>query len=163
MFRRSPKLIEQRLLGALLATGCLLAVCGGIQARGQSNCTGAEPLAAVARTHPTAASYTDLENWYGSHSQFIRAAEAFRAALKLDPGSPIVLDGLSRSLIANGDSASAVLLPSKVRLNEALALDLSLALIKQGSYAKLHEQKLFSPPLVDFKTGDMEAESVRRR
>ena len=54
------------------------------------------------------------------------AVEAFRAALKLDPESPIALDGLSRALMENGDSASVIVLLAKVRLDEALALDLAL-------------------------------------
>jgi len=118
------------LLGALLCAACVPAVC----ARGESTCTGAAPLAAAAHAHPSAASYTELGNWYGTHRQFSCATDAFRAALKLEPGSPIALDGLSKSLLENGDSAAVIVLLSKVRLDEALALDLGLALMKQGRY-----------------------------
>jgi Flp pilus assembly protein TadD len=130
----SAKFVERRLLRALLATACLLAVCAAIEARGQSHCSGAESLAAAAHAHPSVASYTDLGQWYGSHRQPMCASQAFRAALKFDPESPLALDGLSKSLIANGDYASVVALLSKVRLNEALVLDLGIALMKQGRY-----------------------------
>jgi tetratricopeptide (TPR) repeat protein len=148
VFCRSPRFVGQGLLGGLLATACLLGLCVGIEARGQSHCTGAEPLAAAAHARPSAVSYTDLGKWYGSHRQSMCAAEAFRAALKFDPESPIALDGLSRSMMANGDPASVVALLSKIRLNEALALDLGMALMKQGRYGEA--AKLLTRGLQEF-------------
>lgn len=130
----AAKLAGQRLLGRLLATGCLLAVCAGIEARGQSSCVGAATLAAAARARPTAASYTELGNWFGNHRQFTCAAEAFRAALKLDPRSPMALDGLSRALLADDDSADVIALLAAAHLNEALTIDLGQALVKQGMF-----------------------------
>jgi tetratricopeptide (TPR) repeat protein len=102
-----------------------------VAASGQSNCS---PEAATAVTHPSSANYIDLGNRYGNDRRYGCATEAFEAALKLAPGSPVALDGLSRALMANGDSASAVALLSKARLNETLAVDLGHALIQQGMY-----------------------------
>ncbi len=136
MFCRSPKSVGQRLLLALPAAACLLTVCTGSRAHGQSHCTGAESLAADAHAHPSAASYTDLGRWYAGHHESGCAVQAFRAALKLDPESPSALDGLSRALMASGDYAAVVTLLSKVRLDEALVLDLGITLMKQGRYGE---------------------------
>jgi tetratricopeptide (TPR) repeat protein len=148
VFCRSPEVVAQNLLRALLATACLMAAFAGTQAWAQPHCTGAEAQAATAHAHPTAASYTDLGKWYSSHDQSKCAAEAFRAALRLDPESPAALDGLSRALMENGDSASVVVLLAKVRLDEALALDLGIALMKQGRYDEA--AKLLTRALQEF-------------
>jgi tetratricopeptide (TPR) repeat protein len=122
------------LLVLLLSGSCLLAVGADMEARGQSSCAGPEALEAAARAHPTAASYTELGIWFGNHRQFPCATQEFQAALKLDPRSSPALDGISRSLIAEGDSASVVALLERARLNEALTVDLGQALMKQGRF-----------------------------
>jgi tetratricopeptide (TPR) repeat protein len=61
------------------------------------------------------------------------AAEAeWKAALQLDPGSKVALDGLSKNLIANGDYASTIALLQAAPLDENLALDLALAYADSG-------------------------------
>lgn len=138
VLRRSATLAGQKPLGLLLAAGCLLVACAGAQAHGQSSCAGAEALADAARARPTAATYTELGIWFGNRRQFSCAARAFEAALKLDPRFSPALDGMSKSLMANGDSASVVGLLENARLNEALnealTVDLGQALIKQGRF-----------------------------
>jgi tetratricopeptide (TPR) repeat protein len=133
VFCRSLKLVDQRLPATLLAAGCLLAVASG-RAQEKAKCTGADALAAAANSRPSVASYSALGSWYGNHNQFQCAAAAFQAALKFDPESPMILDQLSKALLSDGDSASVVALLAKTRLNEVLAVDLSLALIQQGRY-----------------------------
>jgi tetratricopeptide (TPR) repeat protein len=112
----------------------LFAVCFSIDAHGQSDCSEAHSIAAVARTHPTAANYIELGNWFGNQNQFQCATEAFRAALKLDPRSPLALDGLSKALLADDDSADVVRLLATAHLNEALTVDLGRAMVKQGMF-----------------------------
>lgn len=63
-------------------------------------------------------------------AQLQRNAEAeaqWKAALQLDPRSKVALDGLSKSLLAEGDYPSTIALLQAVPLDENLALDLALA------------------------------------
>jgi len=61
------------------------------------------------------------------------AAEAeWKAALKLDPGSKVALDGLSKSLIADGDYSSVIALLHAAPHDEDLTLDLALAYAQAG-------------------------------
>ncbi len=138
MSRRSATSARQRPLGLLLAAGWLLAACAFHEAQAQASCSAPEALAAAARARPTADSCIELGIWFGKQRQFSCAAQAFEAALKLDPRSSPALDGVSKSLMAQGDSASVVGLLENARLsqalNEALTVDLGQALVKQGRF-----------------------------
>jgi Flp pilus assembly protein TadD len=60
-------------------------------------------------------------------------AEAeWQAALKIEPGSKQALDGLARSLMAQGDFEKVVTLLANVSRDESLSIDLSLAYRKMG-------------------------------
>ena len=68
-------------------------------------------------------------------TQLQRNAEAeahWRAALQLDPRSKVALDGLSKSLLADGDFPSTIALLQAIPLDENLALDLALAYANSG-------------------------------
>jgi tetratricopeptide (TPR) repeat protein len=136
VFCRLAEMREHRPFTAIVATAGLFAACLGIEASCQSECAAPQSLAAAAHVHPTAANYIDLGNWFGNHRQFGCATEAFRAALKLDPRSPIALDGLSRALLADDDSADVIALLATAHLNEALTVDLGQALVKQGMFGE---------------------------
>src|SRR5258708_6938162 len=51
-------------------------------------CTGPQDLQAKLRIQPDAETYVQLGGWFGDRNQFACAVEAYRAALKLEPGSP---------------------------------------------------------------------------
>jgi len=60
-------------------------------------------------------------------------AEAeWQAALKIEPASKQALDGLARSLMAQGDFEKVVTLLANVNRDESLSIDLSLAYRKMG-------------------------------
>jgi Flp pilus assembly protein TadD len=62
-----------------------------------------------------------------------KEAEAeWQAALKIEPGSKQVLNGLARSLMAQGDFEKVVTLLANVSRDESLSIDLSLAYRKMG-------------------------------
>jgi len=63
----------------------------------------------------------------------------WEAALEIDPASTIALDGLSKSMIASGDSASAIRLLSAAPSSEQLAVDLALAYGKAGMLSQAAE------------------------
>lgn len=68
-------------------------------------------------------------------TQLQRQPEArteWAAALRIDPASTVALDGLSKSMIATGDSSSAIGLLQNVRRNEDLTLDLAFAYDRAG-------------------------------
>ncbi len=134
MFCRLAKMRRHRPFTAIAMTAGLFAACLGIKASCQSECAAPQSLATAVRVRPTAANYIDFGNWFGNQRQFGCATEAFRASLKLDPRSPMALDGLSRALLADDDSADVVALLATARLNEALTVDLGRAMVKQGKY-----------------------------
>jgi tetratricopeptide (TPR) repeat protein len=71
---------------------------------------------------PSASAYLELGSWFGEHRQFQCATEAFRSALKLDPGSAKTNYFLGLSLYSSGD-AEASLQP----LQRSIALDAAAA------------------------------------
>lgn len=52
-----------------------------------ATCHAPQSLAAKLKAHPTAASWSELGNWYGEHNQFDCATDAFRSAVRLNPKS----------------------------------------------------------------------------
>ncbi len=68
-------------------------------------------------------------------SQLRRDAEArtqWEEALKIDPSSKVAMDGLAKSLIAEGHYTAAISLLSSTARNEAMTLDLALAYAGTG-------------------------------
>ena len=72
-----------------------------------SACTAPLSLKARLQSHPTASGYANLGNWFGSHKQFRCAAEAFSAAVKLQPDSASLSYMWGLSLYSAGDAAGA--------------------------------------------------------
>ncbi len=60
------------------------------------------------RTHATAENYANLGNWFAEHRQFHCAADSFRSALKVDPGSAQLFYLLGLTLYSSGDATSAI-------------------------------------------------------
>jgi tetratricopeptide (TPR) repeat protein len=60
------------------------------------------------------------------------AKAQWQAALRIDPHSPLALDGLSKNLLARGDYASVIQLLGATPEGEPLVLDLALAYQKAG-------------------------------
>jgi len=64
-----------------------------------------------------------------------RGDEAFaewQAALRLNPGSDIALDGIAKTLLAAGDNETVIAQLSSMQLNENLTLDLAIAYGRAG-------------------------------
>lgn len=62
------------------------------------------------------------------------AGREWNAALQIDPGNSMALHGLSRSFIALGDYPDEIGLLRTARLDDALAIDLSIAYTHNGMY-----------------------------
>ena len=71
-------------------------------------CSGPPQLEARIHAHPDAEIYTQLGNWFGDHNQFDCAVGAFRAGLKLEPGSAELSYLLGLSLFSSGHAQDAV-------------------------------------------------------
>ena len=109
-------------------TGLILVACLGaaLTARAQT-CSGPPSLEARLHAHPSADAYAALGNWFSENRQANCALEAFQAALKMDPASKKVLDGLAKGLIAAGDYGTVIRRLRPVPLDENLTLDLAVA------------------------------------
>jgi tetratricopeptide (TPR) repeat protein len=112
-------------IGARLA----LAVCFGAIPCARAACNGPQTLEAKLRAHPAADTYSALGEWFGDHHQFACAVVAFRAALKLEPGSARLSYLLGLTLYSSGDAKDALspLEQSVQLLPEALKPHLILA------------------------------------
>jgi Flp pilus assembly protein TadD len=95
-------------------------------------CTGPASLQARIHDHPDAGAYAELGAWFGRNHKAECAAQAYRAALKMDPGSKAALDGEAGSLIAAGDYASVISSLEGAARDENLTLDLAIAYRKTG-------------------------------
>jgi Flp pilus assembly protein TadD len=104
----------------------------GAWASTQASCSGPEALQSKLAAHPEAQSYTELGGWFEQEGQPACAAEAYRAALKIDPRFRPALDRLAKSLIAGGDSSGAIALLRSAPRDEDLTLDLATAYGKAG-------------------------------
>ncbi len=109
----------------LMVAACMVAVAGA-----GADCTGPAALEARLHAHAGAEDYGNLGSWFAQQRQYSCAVEAFRTALKIKPDSRSALDGLAKSLNANGDYASVISLLRTVHLDEPLTLDLALAYAK---------------------------------
>ncbi len=108
--------------------GLILAAClGGALSTQAENCSGPPQLEARLHAHPDADAYAVLGNWFSENHQASCAAEAFQAALKIDPASKKALDGLAKGLIAAGDYGTVIRRLRAVPLDENLTLDLAIA------------------------------------
>lgn len=107
---------------------CLGAAClGASLPTWAQNCAGPSPLEARVHAHPTVDGYTALGNWFSENHQTNCAAEAFQSALKIDPTSKKALDGLAKSLLAEGDYGAVIRRLRAVPMDENLILDLGIA------------------------------------
>jgi Flp pilus assembly protein TadD len=109
----------------LMAAACMIAAAGA-----RAECTGPAAIEARLHAHASAEDYGKLGAWFAQEHQYSCAAEAFRSALKIKPDSPSALDGLAKSLNANGDYGPVVSLLRPLHLDEPLTLDLALAYAK---------------------------------
>lgn len=123
-------------LAALLGAGCL-AACPGAWA----DCAGPAALEARLHAHPDAAAYAALGTWFNAHRQPRCAAQAWGAALKIDPGFRPALDGQAKALLAAGDYAAVIRSLSAAARDENLNLDLAIAYRRSGRLAE-EEQTL---------------------
>ena len=83
-----------------------------------SSCGTPPSIAAKLKSEGNAAAYSELGAWRGDHRQFACAAQAFQAALNLQPGSAHLAYMLGLSLYSSGDAGGAV-----VALRQAVKLD----------------------------------------
>ncbi len=90
-------------------------------------CSGPPALEARLHAHTTADIYAALGNWFSENHQATCAAQAFQAALQIDPASKKALDGLAKGLLAVGDYGTVIRHLRRVPLDENLTLDLAIA------------------------------------
>src|SRR3974390_50891 len=95
--------MHSMLAKAVLVLTALLAVTPCVRA-----CTGPRELELKIRSHPDADAYTELGDWFGDHKQYDCALEAFRSALKLDPGSAKLYSLGGLTLYASGHPEEAI-------------------------------------------------------
>ncbi len=113
-------------LGACLSASlCLGAVCTGPQA-----------LEAKLRTQPDAESYVQLGTWFGDRNQYGCAVEAYRAALKLEPGSARLSYLLGLGLYYAGSPEGAV--PALQQSIQLMPEVVKPHLILAGALGQLH-------------------------
>jgi Flp pilus assembly protein TadD len=92
-----------------------------------------DPLQRAIQLGPGAAnSHMLLADALGRLNRNKEAEAEWHAALKIEPGSKRALDGLARSLTAQGDFEKVVTLLANVSRDESLNIDLSLAYRKMG-------------------------------
>jgi tetratricopeptide (TPR) repeat protein len=115
---------------AFAQSGVMVAACMVAAAGAGAECAGPAALEARLHVHAGAEDLGKLGAWFAQQHQYSCAAEAFRSALKIKPDSRSALDGLAKSLNANGDYASVISLLRPVQLDEPLALDLAFAYAK---------------------------------
>ena len=121
-----------RLMNCLAFAACL----GTWASLRADSCTTPVALEAKAHTNPSAEVDAEIGAWFEQQGQSACAIQSYRAALKADPRSERALDGLARSLIAAGDSATAIELLQAGPRDERLTLDLASAYEKAGAPEK---------------------------
>jgi tetratricopeptide (TPR) repeat protein len=72
---------------AVIVGLCLVACHQGGLAQARPICRGPEPIELATRNHPKAENWAALGGWFGEQHQFTCAIPAFRAALRIEPGS----------------------------------------------------------------------------
>ena len=96
-------------------------------------CAGPPELQAKIRKQPETETYIQLGTWFGDHRQYECALEAFRAGLKLEPGSAQLYYLVGLTLYSSGHSEDAVsplqqsiqLIPDALKPHLILAMALS--------------------------------------
>jgi Flp pilus assembly protein TadD len=96
-------------------------------------CTGPPKLQAKLGAQPDVDGYIQLGTWFGDHKQYTCAVEAFRAGLKLEPGSAQLYYLVGLSLYSSGHAEEAVsplqqsiqLIPEVLKPHLLLAMALS--------------------------------------
>jgi tetratricopeptide (TPR) repeat protein len=96
-------------------------------------CAGPPELQAKIRSQPDTEDYIQLGTWFGDHRQYECAVEAFRAGLKLEPGSAQLYYLVGLSLYSSGHSEEAIsplqqsiqLIPEVFQPHHILALALN--------------------------------------
>jgi tetratricopeptide (TPR) repeat protein len=73
-----------------------------------ASCHGSLTLEAKLRTQPNARAYADLGTWFRDRRQFVCAAEAFKKALELEPGSAHFAYLLGASLFSSDHVKEAI-------------------------------------------------------
>jgi Flp pilus assembly protein TadD len=123
-------------ISALLARATpalvLTIVLGASQASRAQTCTGPAPLEARIHAQPTAPAYSELGNWFIENHKANCAVQAFQSALKLEPGSKKIIDGLAKAFIAAGDDDTVITQLRNAPRDENLTLDLSNAYSHTG-------------------------------
>ena len=92
----------------LLRIGLLFLAGFGFACAAYAACKGPETLEARIHAHPTADNYSTLGNWFAEQRQFSCAADTFRTALKLEPGSAQLSYLLGLTLYSSGDAEKAI-------------------------------------------------------
>jgi tetratricopeptide (TPR) repeat protein len=129
----------------LAKTGLLIAITVYLGGRAFSigaPCVATPALDAKVQAHPDVPAYTDLGMWFGDRQQYNCAIEAFRAALKLEPGSARLYYLIGLSLFSSGHPDEAVtalqrsiqLIPDTVKPH--LILGAALAQLHRNAEAK---------------------------
>ena len=118
----------------LTIAACLCAsLCSG------ATCSGPPTLEAKLRAQPDSESYVQLGTWFGDRNQYGCAVDAYRAALKLEPGSARLsyLLGLGLYYAGNAQEAVGALQQSIQLMPEVLKPHLILA----GALTQLHRME----------------------
>ena len=119
---------------ALLINVCLGAGLGA-PAYATESCKGPQQLEVKIHAHPDAPTYTQLGMWFGDRNQYDCATEAFRTALKFEPGSAQLYYLVGLSLYSSGQTEEAVsALQQSIKLNDALKPHLLLG----AAFNQLH-------------------------
>lgn len=156
-FHPRPEVLKVwRILRHLAAIGVVLAAWLGTT---RAACTGPASMEARIHDHPGGEDYAALGAWFDRHHQAECAMQAYRAALKIDPGSKAALDGQAKGLISAGDYASVIGSLRDAPRDENLTLDLAIAYRKSGLLNE-EEQALQQGLRVDPSSDALTAELV---
>src|SRR5258708_23173049 len=71
-------------------------------------CAAPQSLQARLKSNADANTYAELGTWFGDRGQYVCASEAYRSALKLEPGSSRLYYLLGLSLYSSGNLQEAV-------------------------------------------------------
>jgi tetratricopeptide (TPR) repeat protein len=131
------KLLSQFMHSVRTSLGILVAACLSVPAFAVgTGCDGPPELQAKISAHPDALAFTDLGMWFGDRQRYDCAIEAFRTALKIDPGSAHLnyLVGLTLFSSGHPDEAASALQDSVRTVPD----NIKARLILGASLAQLH-------------------------
>jgi Flp pilus assembly protein TadD len=92
----------------LATTVLVIAACLRASLFAEDACAGPQALEAKLHLHADADAYTELATWFGEHHRYDCAAEAYRSALKFEPGSAELYYLVGLSLYSSGRPDVAV-------------------------------------------------------